>query len=84
MKKEEMELQELESVVGGRLSYRPLKNMMRERGITTYDLLREGILLPPDVARIDAGMEFGYKFYDKLCKYFNCDISDICEDVPHH
>lgn len=84
MKKEKMELQELESVVGGRLSYRPLKNMMRERGITMQDLMREGIITPLHVTRINAGMEFGYKFYDRLCEYFNCDISDICEDDPYH
>lgn len=56
------------------ISYEPLKKLMKERGVAVKDLAAEKIF----IADVLAGRKsILTDKLDKLCKYFNCNVSDL-------
>lgn len=66
------------------ISFRPMKRLMKKRGITQYQLLKEGILLPAHVTRLSYNHNFTLKFIDKLCCELNCQPGDLIEYVKNN
>lgn len=66
------------------ISFRPMKRLMKKRGITQYQLLKEGILLPAHVTRLSYNHNFTLKFIDKLCRELDCQPGDLIEYVENN
>ena len=66
------------------ISFRPMKRLMKKRGITQYQLLKEGILLPAHVTRLSYNHNFTLKFIDKLCRELDCQPGDFIEYVENN
>lgn len=63
------------------ISFDPMRKFMKENGITQYQLLQSGILLPAHVTRLSCNHNFTLKFIDKLCRELNCQPGDLIEYV---
>jgi len=63
------------------ISFDPMRSFMKEHGITQYQLLQSGILLPAHVTRLSCNHNFTLKFIDKLCRELNCQPGDLIEYV---
>ena len=50
------------------ISFEPMRKLMEEKGITQYQLLKDGVLLPAHVTRLSYNHNFTLKFIDKLYK----------------
>lgn len=50
------------------ITFDPMREFMKENGITQYQLLKNGILLPAHVTRLSYNHNFTLKFIDKLCR----------------
>ena len=56
------------------ISFEPMRKLMKEKGITQYQLLKDGVLLPAHVTRLSY---FTLKFIDKLCRELDCQPGDL-------
>jgi DNA-binding Xre family transcriptional regulator len=56
------------------ISYEPLKKLMKERGVAVKDLNSAGIFINPVLLGKN---DCSTNAINKLCKYFNCNISDL-------
>ena len=54
------------------ISFDPMRSFMKENGITQYQLLKNGILLPAHVTRLSYNHNFTLKFIDMLCRELKC------------
>ena len=63
------------------ITFDPMREFMEENGITQYQLLKNGILLPAHVTRLSYNHNFTLKFIDKLCRELNCQPGDLIEYV---
>lgn len=59
------------------ITFDPMRKFMEENGITQYQLLKDGILLPAHVTRLSYNHNFTLKFIDKLCRELNCQPGDL-------
>ena len=74
---------QLSGVAGGLISFGPLEKLMAERGVTYYQLIKDGVLKPEDVNKMKyTNSNYTMAFIDKLCVYFNCQPWDIVEFIP--
>jgi DNA-binding Xre family transcriptional regulator len=63
------------------ISFEPMRKLMKEKGITQYQLLKDGVLLPAYVTRLSCNHNFTLKFIDKLCRELDCQPGDLIEYV---
>ncbi|MBO6242027.1 MAG: helix-turn-helix transcriptional regulator [Butyrivibrio sp.] len=63
------------------ISFEPMRKLMKEKGITQYQLLKDGVLLPAHVTRMSCKHNFTLKFIDKLCRELDCQPGDLIEYV---
>lgn len=63
------------------ITFDPMREFMKENGITQYQLLKNGILLPAHVTRLSYNHNFTLKFIDKLCRELNCQPGDLIKYV---
>lgn len=63
------------------ISYKPLWNKMKEKNITTYKLIKEGIdkRTVHDLKNNNANITM--LTAEKLCRILNCEIKDIVEFI---
>lgn len=64
------------------ISYAPLWNIMRDKGISTYYLRNKGgydSVGGSTILRMKAGQSVSTNTIDSLCKLLHCGISDIIE-----
>ncbi len=59
------------------ITFDPMREFMKENGITQYQLLKNGILLPAHVTRLSYNHNFTLKFIDKLCRELDCQPKDL-------
>ena len=64
------------------ITFDPMRRYMKENGITQYQLLKNGILLPAHVTRLSYNHNFTLKFIDKLCRELNCQPGDLIGYIP--
>ncbi len=65
------------------ISFKPMKRLMEKRGLTQYQLLKEGILLPAHVTRLSYNHNFTLKFIDSLCHKLDCQPGDLIEYIKN-
>ncbi len=59
------------------ISYLGLWKILLERGLQKQDLVIEAGLSSATVAKMGKGLPVSNKVLEKLCKYLNCNVSDI-------
>ena len=67
------------------ISFRPLRTLLKERGITTYYLRNKcGIynLDSKTIKRLMADESVSSNTLDSLCNILDCDLLDIIEFIP--
>ena len=82
MQMEEISIDELEGVAGGRISFQPLYNYLNEHNISMYTLVKEGVLTAQECVEISADHNFRLSLLDKLCAYLGCQPDDLVESIP--
>lgn len=65
------------------ITFEPMKNYMKARRITKYQLLNKGLLNPSDITRLGVNHNYTLKFIDKLCHELNCQPGDLIAYVPN-
>ena len=63
------------------ISYKPLFNTMKQRGITSYRLEKLGFSRT-NYYRIKHGNPVNTTTIDSLCRLLNCNVYDILEYIP--
>ena len=79
---QKLELDELEGVAGGQITFTPLLRYMKENNISTYQLIKAGVITPAEVTRIRSDHNFRLSFVNRLCSYLNCQVSDVIAYIP--
>ncbi len=64
------------------ISYKPFWEMLKERGISTYQLIYRYGILPDTVQRLRSGKAITTTTLNTLCVTLGCDISDILAFEP--
>ena len=59
------------------ISYKPFYKLLKERKISTYELVHKYKISSNLLHRLRNNMNITTKQIDKLCELFDCDISDI-------
>jgi DNA-binding Xre family transcriptional regulator len=78
----ELSLEELDKVAGGKITFKPFLNYMKEHDISMYTLIKEGVITPTESTRIRADHNFRLSFVDRLCGYLGCQIWDVIDRIP--
>jgi len=63
------------------VSYEPLWNTMKIKGITTYALINKYNINPRTITNLKHGRGITVDTLEKLCKILNCTPNDILEFV---
>lgn len=63
------------------ISYRPLYDTLRKKGITEYSLIFKQGLSANTIHRIKHGEAINTKTLDTLCYILDCEVSDILEHI---
>ena len=64
------------------ISYAPLWKIIKDRSVTTYALREKGGISGSTILRLQAGDSVSTNTLDALCKFLNCNLSDIVEYIP--
>lgn len=72
---------DLENVSGGMISFKPLNQTLKKKGISIKTLEEECGLNHAQINRIKYDHGFAMKLVKKLCEILNCEPSDIIEIV---
>lgn len=64
------------------ISYEPFWKTLRERNISTYQLIYEYGILPDTIQRLRSGKPVTTKTLNNLCLAIGCQIPDILEFTP--
>ena len=63
------------------ISFDPLWDMLKEHGITTYNLEYDYELNPVEISRMKNNHNFTLTFINRLCEMFNCQTGDIIKYI---
>ena len=75
---QEMTEEELNNISGGMITFDPFWEYLKKNGISKYELIKKGIITESELTRMNYhGNNFSFKFINKLCKEFNCNVSDV-------
>ena len=78
----EMTEEELDNISAGMITFNPFWDFLKRKGITTYQLIKDGIITQTELTRMHYhGDNFSFKFINKLCKELNCNVSDVIDYV---
>lgn len=64
------------------ISYNPFWNTIKERKITTYQLIYKHGILPDTIQRLRRGKAITTQTLNTLCVVIGCTVSDILEFIP--
>lgn len=64
------------------ISYAKLFELMKEKGLTTYQIRKEKIVSENALTSMRAGKSVTMDTISRLCKALNCQPGDILEYVP--
>lgn len=64
------------------ISYNPFWNTIKERKITTYQLIYKHGILPDTIQRLRRGKAITTQTLNTLCVVIGCSVSDILEFIP--
>ena len=64
------------------ISYEPLWELMKRRGVSTYTLQVKGGISSSTVRRLKAGESVSTNTRETLCRLFDCRIEDVAVYIP--
>ena len=64
-----------------RVSYNGLWKLLIDKNMQKKDLIEKLSLSSTTVAKMGKGEKVSMDVLEKICKYFNCNIGDICDAV---
>ena len=64
------------------ISYENLWNIMKEKGISQYALIKKHGVSPRQITRLKRNESVSTHTIDMFCKILNCDVSDIMKYIP--
>ena len=75
----------MSSIQGGGLemiSYDNLWNVMKEKGISQYALIKRYHISPGQITRLKRNESVSTHTIDVFCKILNCEVADIMKYIP--
>ena len=75
----------MSSIQGGELemiSYDNLWNVMKEKGISQYALIKHYHISPGQITRLKRNESVSTHTIDMFCKILNCEVADIMKYIP--
>lgn len=75
----------MSSIRGGGLemiSYDNLWNVMKEKGISQYALIKRYHISPGQITRLKRNESVSTHTIDVFCKILNCEVADIMKYIP--
>ena len=64
------------------ISYHPMWETMRKRGITQYALIYKKHISPSQIARMKRNEYVSTHTIEVFCKILNCRVEDVMEYIP--
>lgn len=64
------------------ISYDNLWNIMKEKGISQYSLIKKYHVSPGQITRLKRNESVSTHTIDMFCKILGCDVSDIMKYIP--
>lgn len=64
------------------ISYDNLWNVMREKGISQYALIKRYHISPGQITRLKRNESVSTHTIDVFCKILNCEVADIMKYIP--
>lgn len=65
------------------ISYDNLWNVMKEKGISQYALIKHYRISPGQITRLKRNESVSTHTIDMFCRILNCKVSDIMEYIPN-
>lgn len=63
------------------ISYRNLWNVMKERGVSQYALIKEYHISPAQITRLKRNESVSTHTIEMFCKILQCNVGDIMEYI---
>lgn len=64
------------------ISYDNLWNVMKEKGISQYALIKHYHISPGQITRLKRNESVSTHTIDMFCKILNCEVADIMKYIP--
>mgnify|MGYP000413486894 CR=1 FL=1 len=64
------------------ISYDNLWNVMREKGISQYALIKNYHISPAQITRLKRNESVSTHTIEMFCKILNCEVGDIMRHIP--
>ena len=64
------------------ISYNNLWNVMKEKGITQYALIKQYNVSPGQITRLKRNESVSTHTIEMFCKILNCEVGDIMKYIP--
>ena len=64
------------------ISYDDLWNVMKEKGITQYALIKQFKVSPGQITRLKRNESVSTHTIEMFCKILNCQVGDIMKYIP--
>ncbi len=64
------------------ISYQPLWDTMKKKGVTTYALIYKHNFSPYTITNLKRGKSITLYTLEKLCKALDCQINDVVAFLP--
>ena len=64
------------------ISYDNLWNVMKEKGISQYALIKRYHISPGQITRLKRNESVSTHTIDVFCKILNCEVADIMKYIP--
>ena len=64
------------------ISYDNLWNVMKEKGISQYALIKRYHLSPGQITRLKRNESVSTHTIDMFCRILNCEVADIMKYIP--
>lgn len=63
------------------ISYRPLWETMKDKGVTQYTLIKKYGISPGQITRLKRNESVSTHTIDVFCQILNCEVSDVMEHI---
>ena len=64
------------------ISYENLWNVMKEKGVSQYTLIKKYGISPAQITRLKRNESVSTHTIDMFCKILNCEVADIMKYIP--
>lgn len=64
------------------ISYDNLWNVMKQRGISQYSLIKDYKVSPGQITRLKRNESVSTHTIEMFCRILNCDVEDIMKYIP--